>query len=106
MDRNACLGLLPFLLLGCGGEAASGSAVGSWGDEAGKASLEMKADGSFAMDTKKGQHITGTWKLDGEKIELTGQGGANDVAGTFAGTLKDGEIQLQFGPSTMVLRRR
>ncbi len=93
------------VLSACGPGSAGSQPAGKWADADGKASLELKADGAFAMDTKKGQHITGTWKLEGERLSLTGQGGAGDVAGTFHGTLKDGRIQIQFGPSTLVLKK-
>ncbi len=95
---------LSFLATACGGGAAGTSeAPGTWTADEGKTSLELKADNTFAMDTKKNQHITGTWKLEGEKLTLTG---GPDSMGSFSGTLKADEISLAFGPTTTVFRRK
>ena len=105
MRRLSILALLLVPMLGCKNEAATG-VVGSWKDASDKASLEIVADGTFTMDTKKGQHITGTWTLTGDKLSLTGKGASGDVEGGFDGTLKDGEIHMQFGPMVSVYHRQ
>jgi hypothetical protein len=107
MLRLSILALLLIPLAACNEGAASATGVvGSWQDASAKSSLEIVADGTFTMDTKKGQHITGTWTLTGDKLSLTGKGAGGDVEGGFDGTLKGGEIHLQFGPMVSVYHRK
>lgn len=85
--------------------AKSGSATGTWTTDEGATSLVIDSDGSFAMDTKKGQHVTGTWVLDGTKLTMTG-GGEGAISGSFTGTLGDSTLEMQMGPQTTVYTRK
>jgi uncharacterized lipoprotein NlpE involved in copper resistance len=86
--------------------AASATGVaGTWVTDAGATKLVLERDGTFVMDTKKGQHVTGTYALDGTSLKMTG-GGEGAISGTFSGSLVGSTIELKFGPRTAVFERQ
>jgi len=84
---------------------AAASAIGKWTADAGATTLQLDAGGAFVMDTKKGQHVTGTWTLEGTKLTLTG-GGEGAIAGTLGGTLEGDTLKLRMGPKDVVYERK
>lgn len=86
--------------------AASAKGVaGTWVTDGGATKLVLAPDGTFVMDTRKGQHVTGTYALDGATVTMTGSG-EGAISGTFTGTVKGSTIELQFGPKTSVFERQ
>lgn len=97
---------LALLLVACGGGGGgSGGVAGDYEAEGAKASLTLKSDSTFTMDTAKGQHISGTWSLDGAKLTLKGSG-EGAIAMTVTGTVSGTELSLQFGPTTTAYRKK
>jgi hypothetical protein len=109
--------LFVLALLGCGSKDAGGhdtpsrpattgsaSAAGRWVTDEGATTLVLGGDGAFVMDTKKGQHVTGTWILDGTTLSMTG-GGEGAISGSFSGTLEDGVLKIRMGPKEVVYER-
>ncbi len=83
----------------------SSGVAGSYQADDGRTTLVLKSDNSFEMDTAKKQHVTGTWKVDGEKITMTGNAeGGFEM--TVRGTIKNGDIHLQFGPQEYVYTKK
>lgn len=78
-----------------------------------KAEMTLNADGSFAVsaDNPGGttSKIAGTWKLDGNKITMTGKEEGKDVDEVKTGTLDGDTINITEAsgpkPMTMVFRR-
>ena len=85
--------------------ACSGGPVGSYQADSGQTTLVLKSDNSFEMDNAKKQHVTGTWKVDGEKITMTGKA-EDGLEMTVRGTIKNGDIHLQFGPQEYVYTKK
>ena len=109
--------LLPLLLLAaaCGGKEAPGDGmapgqesqgiVGEWVGDGGATTLVLDEHDAFILDTKAGQHLTGTWVFDDPVLSMTG-GGEDAMARAFTGTLKGDVLRLRMRPKTVQLRRR
>jgi glucose/arabinose dehydrogenase len=79
--------------------------AGTWVTDGGATKLVFAPDGTFVMDTRKGQHVTGTYELKGERVKMTGSG-EGAISGTFSGTMKGSTFELQFGPKLAVFERQ
>lgn len=95
---------LPVLVLAVACSSDAGPA-GNWRDTGGKSTLTLHADTTFTMDTSKGQHVTGTWKLDGSSVVMTGKEG-DGPAMTVRAAFDGDTLRVQFGPTVTVYERQ
>jgi hypothetical protein len=79
-----------------------------------KATMDIKADGSFTVDSTdpegKPGKVAGTWKLAGDKITMVGKEEGVEKEQTVVGTLAGDSISCEMGEGeqkvTMVFRRQ
>jgi hypothetical protein len=87
------------------GESDYQAVVGEWVAEAGETVLVLAEDDTFVLDTKQGQHLTGTFVFDSGVLSMTG-GGEDAMARAFTGTLKHGVLRIRMRPRPLAFERR
>lgn len=75
-------------------------------------SFRIAGDGTWTAERRgpQQQQMAGTWKLDGERITMTGRGAGEEGTDTLAGTFRGDAIELNVAEQgvqlTMKLHRR
>jgi hypothetical protein len=96
----------------CGGKDEGAGAVdvvaadlvGPWQGDRGTTRLEFAGDDTFVLETKAGQHVTGSWTLDGTVLSLTG-GGEDAMLRALKGTFTGDVVRLRIRSKTVQFRR-